>query len=240
MAKNKLFRRLHRRVGIASMLFLALLAVTGIILNHAQEWRLYDKRLPSSVASIFYPELAATTVFQYQFEELNLYQIEQAIYLEQDQLALSCSAEISGAALVGSSLWVSCGNSLSLFQSDGVLVEKLTLAVDGISALARCQQALCVLQQDDWYLFDEASLQLDKVEGAQNYAVEKPQTTQLDASAFGYTPAELNVGRLISDIHSGAIAGAVGKLFVDLIGIIILFLSLTGLYLWVIKKRSES
>jgi hypothetical protein len=43
-------------------------------------------------------------------------------------------------------------------------------------------------------------------------------------------------GKIIKDLHTGKLGGLPGKLFVDTVAVILIVLSATGTYLWVVPK----
>lgn len=48
--------------------------------------------------------------------------------------------------------------------------------------------------------------------------------------------AGINWGKLMMDLHTGKILGGPGKLLVDLTSLVIIILTLTGIYLWIVPK----
>ena len=234
---RKSFWRWHRRIGLACFLFLALLAATGILLNHADSWNLYAKPLPGSVARALYGDLFIQETYLYEFEEIAIYRIDQSIYLHELQLELDCSQQITGITLLQNHIWISCGENLSLFDSnEGALIEKIHLTGGDILGLARCAEVVCLRQQEKWQAFEGMSLVLSDLPVGTVVSEQLPNLVQDLPRSISHQPAELNFGRLIADIHSGSVLGQTGRLLVDLVGLAILFLSISGCYLWLGNK----
>jgi len=53
--RKQLFNRWHRRIGITVALWLLVLAFSGVLINHANDWSLDQTGLPENVQSLFYP-----------------------------------------------------------------------------------------------------------------------------------------------------------------------------------------
>lgn len=235
---RKSFWRWHRRVGLVCFIFLSILALTGVLLNHADGWKLYAKPLPTPLARTLYGNLYAQEAYLYDFDGVEIYQIDQSLYLGTEGLTLemNCVSNITGVARVQNLLWSSCGEDLALFEIDGRLIEKIRLTGGEIGSIARCETGLCLRQESEWFAFDEVSLTLSELPGGSAISEVHPRLAEQLPGAISHQPVELNFGRLIADIHSGAIIGIPGRLLMDLIGLAILFLSISGCYLWLGNK----
>jgi hypothetical protein len=63
-----------------------------------------------------------------------------------------------------------------------------------------------------------------------------------DPASMHSEPKPMDWGKAIKDLHTGKIGGDAGKLLVDLIAVLLIMLTLSGVYLWVVptlrKRRS--
>lgn len=75
----------------------------------------------------------------------------------------------------------------------------------------------------------EAKLK-DKGEGYAEYTI----------SADGEKTAGYDWGKIIKDLHTGEIGGEAGKLFIDITSLVIIGLTLTGVYLWAVPKMRRA
>ena len=233
---RKSFWRWHRRIGVLCFLFLIMLAFTGILLNHADSWSLFAKPIPAKLAGALYGDSYPVEAYLYDLDEIDVYQIDQSLYLQQVQLDLSCTSDVTGVTFSENYIWIGCSDSLSLYETTGALVEKIRLTGESITALARCQPGICIRRSGDWFAFDQATLSLEELLVGAPVAETLPSGIEFWPDSISHTPAELNFGRLISDFHSGAVAGNIGRILVDLVGFAILFLSISGCYLWLGNK----
>jgi uncharacterized iron-regulated membrane protein len=81
---------------------------------------------------------------------------------------------------------------------------------------------------------DGEEIRIDAVTGA--------VTTKYGKVLSGSGENQLNWGKIVDDLHTGRIFGAAGKLTVDFTSGVIILLTLTGIYLWVVpwlRKREN-
>lgn len=230
--------RWHRRVGISALAFLAVMALTGIVLNHADGWKLYEVRLPYGLASQLYGNLISESpVSSISVDDNQLYQIGSDLLLNQHLLSIGCDQSVTGMAFVDGLLWVSCAERLIAATESGEIVETLYPQVGAIEAIANCSSELCLESVSGWQRLDLIALETTVVDRSPlAVAIDFTDYEKLPADLH-ITPKEINLGRLVSDIHSGALFGSVGRAAVDFLGIIILFLSISGCYLWLGNRR---
>jgi uncharacterized iron-regulated membrane protein len=72
---------------------------------------------------------------------------------------------------------------------------------------------------------------------------EKPETALAAAAVVPAPPKGMDWGKAIKDLHTGKIAGDAGKLLIDLVALILIALTVSGLYLWavpVLRKRRSA
>lgn len=229
--------RWHRRVGISALAFLAVMAATGIVLNHADGWRLYDTRLPYRFAIWAYGDVGARQVVGLAVQDKQLYQKGSDLIFNESLLATDCEGRLNGMVVIDKFYWISCDSTLLAVTESGDFVESITLEIDPPTAIANCSNNLCLLVGSEWRQFDFLTLDVTTTD-AQPSAI-YPENIEFESlpEYLQITPKELNVGRLVADLHSGALFKTPGKLAVDLLGFIVLFLSVSGCYLWLGNRR---
>lgn len=228
--------RLHRRVGISALVFLALMAITGIALNHADGWKLYDTRLPYNLAVGLYGDMGAEQLVSVTTQGVQIYQIGTDLVFDRKLLSERCGGHLNGMAYVDGLFWVGCGQKLLVVTKSGEPVEKISPGAL-LTGVANCSEKLCLMTESGWVELDLISLETIPTDATPKLvSPEAPNLDQLP-DYLKITPEELNVGRLIADIHSGALFKAPGKLAVDLLGLVVLFLAVSGCYLWLGNRR---
>jgi hypothetical protein len=142
-------------------------------------------------------------------------------------------------------LFALCADGLLLLTTEGQFVERFS-TVDGLPANS---SGLTVLDNRIYLTvglitteFNPSSFELtatdvapETLTGSQKALLPLPKALQktLRQQSVG---ASISLETLILDLHSGRFFGQFGVLFVDLIGLLVCILSITGLAAW-IKRR---
>ena len=196
--------RLHYSVGLASALFVILLALTGLVLNHNDTWPLLQQPLPLKLAQSIY---GLTPINHGKAEEcpnaISVARISFADDRRQFQI---------------------CSNGIEWLTAEGDLIERMTqtLGLPGtLYAYADCQNSLCINTSKGFFRFNETHWQ----------AITAPQ--YLDWQHLSDAPlTSLTWERLVLDIHAGRFLGSFKGLLVDIIALAMIFLAVSGCYSW--------
>lgn len=239
--------RWHRRIGINILFFLMIMSISGIALNHSDDLSLHTIRLPYALATTIYGQLDTGDLSKIDAGNQILYQQGKQLTLNTTALAQQCDEKIATLANFEQLIWLPCGKNLLVFTPTGDFVEKVYLSrlASRIALIQPCGSKLCLKSLKTWYSLDPISTKLSPLEaepqstGKATSYIAQPLSSQELPKKIRLTPTEYNWGRLISDIHSGAIFGKIGRLFVDIIGIITIFLCLTGAYLWLGSRKTK-
>lgn len=225
----KVFTFLHRWLGVIAALFIILFAISGIILNHRNFFSGIDinrKYLPQT----------------YHYHNWNLSAVKSALPIGKDSLLVYGNIGI----------WLT-NSTLSNFQhfskgirggADNRRTEAMLQTPEG-NILAGTMAGLYFLQGDNWELIplpvkekrvtgltgsDEGVIVLTRSHVL--HLTEIKSRFQINEIQLPY-PAdfkrETSLFRALWVIHSGKILGTPGKIFVDILGLVMIFLSLTGI-----------
>ncbi len=234
------FWRWHRRVGLTAALIVVLVSVTGILLNHTSEVGLGKSPVRQLWLLNFYgvetPELVHFSLANHWVSGDD----NQYLYLDGQQVAY-CNGSLIGAAKTDDLLVAACSNELVLMTSAGEVVERLGetygLPVP-LTAIGRCTDDLCLQSQGEIWVADLQQL----VWGSRRQSAQWSQASSIPA-AFQQTIVDQQLGsdlsweRVIQDLHSGRIFGRWGVWAVDLSALFLMFLSLSGFFLWYQQYR---
>lgn len=240
-SKLRLFLwRWHRRLGIAIFVLILLLSVTGILLNHSGQVGLADKPVRQGWLLSLYG-LKAPTITSFAVGEHWLSHLGgDYLYLDGRELAY-CAHQLTGA-LVNNGIWVAaCRDELLLLTPQGDVIERIGGAYGlpkPISGLGRCDQQLCLGSGSRWYLADIDQLtwqpiRWQQLETAQPASLPARVKQLLRDSYYGST---ITWERVMLDLHSGRLF-QMGPWFMDLVGMLLMALSVTGLTMWYSGQR---
>lgn len=239
----------HRRLGLSTFVVLIFLAISGFALNHSPGLKLNQINLSSNWLLSWYGfEVPVAEGFKvggkWFYQDGN-----KALLVDGDSVA-SCTAPLSAIAQTTGGVFALCADGLNLLTSDGQFVEQFG-AIDGLPANT---QAVTVL--DDRIYLTTGSATIDSVtmefnadslgltatdiapqtlKDIQQVAVPLPKLLQKKLKQQSPGPS-ISLETVILDLHSGRFFGQFGVLFIDLIGLLVCILSITGLMAWM-KRR---
>ncbi|MGV6807465.1 MAG: PepSY domain-containing protein, partial [bacterium] len=239
-----LLLRWHRRIGLTVAIFALLLAITGIALNHTSSLALGKIRLGNPVILHLYKlDTASGTPQQTGYRVDGAGRPEQWVYLSGLQLTLNeqpvaaCEAPLRGAAQFDGLIVSLCRDELIVLDGNGHLIERISEAFGlpaGASRLGLSHGNLIVGAMESGSMKTTLWLaDLDKLsfQTEENLSVDwiNPQTLpdhyRVEAST---DQASVSLETLLLDIHSGRILGGFGVLLMDIAGLLMIVLGISG------------
>ena len=253
--------RWHRRIGLSIMVIVIFLAITGLLLNHSPGIGLSKQTLRSQWLLNWYGfQTTAFSGFKLGKYAPNKQWLSHPggheLFLNAEPVA-NCQAPLLGASRLDipkdkvskdkvsqaqSLLLALCQDELVILTPEGDLVEKLSV----LNSLPENTSELQVVGQEVLIRSNEKTLSL-------NIDSLETQTSQAEIKEWSQPsplPPELierinqkaelpgiSMETLILDLHSGRFFGNAGVLFVDLIGLLVCLLALTGLWAWYSHHR---
>ena len=238
--KNGWMRRTHRWLGGGLALFVLLLSCTGIALNHSDDWNLDGRYVSWSWLLKTYGIRAPTPSAGFSDEGHHAVLIGQRLYYDQHEIADGVDS-LSGMIATSELVLVATDGRAFVLTLGGDLVEQLELSQrlpGAVDRVGRIADRAVISSGNSLYRSDSDMTGFDAWQAA--------QTDDIEWSRFAMPPAQLlnvlndqyrgrgvSTERLISDLHSGRFLGRFGTLFMDAIGVLLIFLSATGIILWV-------
>lgn len=219
--RMQLIARWHRRVAVFIMFWLAVLTLSGTLVNHAHDWGLDRKPLPQALQG-------------------SLYGIEHSPATDCDgvpETGVDCAEVFASLELPGGRLLLA-EHSLSLLDADGRLLEKLPLGSTGLASLQAGYAS-----GDAIYLRDSSKTIRTGPELLDFQVLDERESAALADAAWrqrGEQTGSISWERLLLDLHAARFLGPYAKAFNDLAAGLILLLLLSGTWLYWIKRRARS
>lgn len=213
--------RWHRRLAVFVMLWLAVLAVSGILINHAHDWGLDRKPLPLALQS-------------------SLYGIEHSRAGDCDgipETGADCGEIFANLELPTGRLLLA-EHSLFLLDADGRLFEKLPLVSTGLASLEAGYTS-----GEFIYLRDNSNTIRTGPELLDFQVLDERESAALADAAWqqrGEQTASISWERFLLDLHAARFLGPFAKAFNDLAAGVILLLLLSGTWLYWLKRRGRT
>lgn len=232
-------RRVHRWSGLAAAVFVLLLSVTGVALNHSSAWHLDDTYVAWPWLLDAYGIEAPRPSASFAVGEHRATLLGGRLYFDGRELAKGIET-LAGIAATGRLSAVAAGREVFLLAESGELVERMDLAAAlpaPIAALGVVDGRVALRSGDALFRFDEnllnleaaATLQGDTVHWSAPSAVPPKKLARLRDL---YRGRGITVERLLADLHSGRLFTRFGPLLMDLVAALLIGLAITGLMMW--------
>lgn len=230
---------LHRYVGLGICIFLVHLAITGIFLNHSIGLRL-DKTFITwpwllNQYNLTVPEPANIfTIGKNNFSTIDgeVFFNDKPIFLAEEQL-LGVSQNQDTFILASSS-------TITMISNEGYIINKENVLPFTVKNIGINGDEVVINDSEDKIWSSES---INGVwELTQNRAVQwsmEGSITPINHEKIRkyFVGDGVSLEQVILDFHSGAIFQKAGKLFFDIISILLIILSFTGIWLWTIKRK---
>ena len=221
---------------------LLVVLTTGVLINHTDHLRLAEIRLTHPALMSWYGLDDSQMDLQgFQAEDdLWVSAADDRLYVNLDATS-ECLQPLRGALLFQELLLALCSDQLLLLDQSGNLLEKVTQDLGlptAINRLGVSGKDLIMDIPSGHVVFDTTSLTTrSMLTGETRWATEKPLPSEI-ASEIDQTSIPLE--KLVLDIHSGRILGSVGIWLVDLSALLLLLLTITGLWSWLRHEKLTS
>jgi len=241
LQKTRLFFwRWHRRIGVSAALVVVLASFTGILLNHTSELELGKSPVRQDWLLEYYGvELPALINFS-AGEQWVSGDDNQYLYLDGHQFAY-CNGRLIGVAETDGLLVAACTEELILMTRAGEVVERLGSTYGlpvPLAAVGSCGAALCLRSQEKNWVADFQQLVWQPTEQITTWSTPVAMPSALRELVLDeQLGSDLSWERVVQDLHSGRILGRWGVWVVDLAALFLVFLSLSGFFLWYQQYR---
>lgn len=219
-----ILRRWHRRIGVVAALFVLLLVITGVLLNHSHELGLDARPLEAPWLRHYYglaPDDDQGLRHQLSAGELRV----RSARLQLNHQVLAPCARLVGVIEQGDMVLAACSDRLILLTADGQLVDQADAVrgvPEGLSALAQQEGRVLLRRGDTRFLVDLADLSI--------------HPTSMDFTASGRMPSTPDMAvesvdweRVLLDLHSGRLLGRFGPWLMDAMALLFALLAVSGL-----------
>lgn len=236
----RFLRHWHARIGVLAALFFLFLALTGLALNHTQALSLAKYQVSMPWLMNWYGLKSQIPETGYLFPQGYLAARHGQVVMDGKPLAIR--DKVVGAAEVASVRYVATSQQLFLYQPDGQLVDKLqgdALPVKDITGLAVAANTIIVQGHQQSYASEDALVWKASAVTSESISL-KPLPVEVKNQLQQQFAPALPLERILQDIHSGRIFGQYGPYLMDLTAVILMALSLSGvwIYLRTVRRRN--
>ncbi|WP_351088690.1 PepSY domain-containing protein [Shewanella sp. S1-49-MNA-CIBAN-0167] len=238
----RILRPWHRRLGLVSALFILLLVLTGVAINHSDDIGLAQTPVTQSWLLDYYGIPAPAHVAQFSAldtSNLPALYITDNLLWQGKQVIFEGSQTLMSASYTANMLVAIDEQQLYLFDTAGHLQEtqnsSMGLPTD-LLALAVVNSRVWLNTKAGVYQADEQLIDWQLMEPikAITWLIPNPR---VDAEFIQHArSAHLNWQRVMLDLHSGRLFGALTVWLWDLFALALLLVSLSGFWIWYKQK----
>ncbi len=246
---NRIIRHLrewHRKLGIIAAFFLIFLSLSGIALNHTETLSLAHSPIKNPWLLDHYGIAPPNDVRFY--VNNNLLVTDNLVWLDDKLLFESATKIIAIAAVTISEQQVFAVVSvdlLSFYNQEGELIDQLGEESGfpvGANAVAIIENVLVIKSTTGTFQYNSEQLLWQNFHSLikPNWITDNTASEQIiSAAKLNYRAQFLTLERIVLDAHSGRILGLFGVLFMDAVAILLILLSISGIYIWLRYARAK-
>lgn len=233
---NRRMRSLHRSMGVAVAIFLLLFAATGVLLNHSNQLKLDQRYISWDWLMAHYGIGVAEPDAVFLVENKIFSQFGSQLFLDAKPVTHLDRTILGGIAL-DDLIVLATDQALVLLTKEGEFVERMG-AEAGVPAPVQnigiyhgepVIQARNGMWRSNFMLDVWEPMSLQGVSWSTPHPM--PASVADDLQAYFYGKG-VSVEQLLLDIHNGRILGVLGVWLIDIIGLLLVVLSFTGLWMW--------
>ena len=230
----------HRWLGLSAATFIVALAVTGLLINYSDDLRLDQRHVQSEWLLDWYGIKGPAVLVAYPAADHWISQVGQRLYF--DARELEATAPLHGAVATPDGIAVAAGDQIVLLNTDGSVIDRLG-TLEGVpadvNAVGIRDQALLVRTPTGAFQGNTRTLAWQSTDGADTvWARPAPLPVPLRmALVQRYRGAGISWERVVLDLHSGRLFGAVGVAVINVAGVLMVLLAFTGLWHFFRRRR---
>lgn len=232
----------HRTAGFIATLFILMLAVTGVLLNHTDDFKLDEIYIDNETILDWYGIAPESAPVSYQSDGHWLTQIDNRLYLDDAEITGNPD-QLQGVVTSMDIFILAFTHGLYLITQGGDLIEKITgrqNIPENIQGIGLGPAGGIIIRSSGSEFYTDQDMQTWSPyrKADSNWSVsEQPPSAMEKKLLHMYRGRGLTLEKLLVDLHSGRILGRIGVYLIDLVGIIFIILAFSGWCVWM-KRRS--
>jgi len=238
---KKSINQIHKFTGIAVCVFLIHLSITGIFLNHTEDLGLDEKYTASPMILALYNISMPSQEESFLVDNIFISRFGDQVFMG-NQPIIKSENPIIGAALSNQVLFIAFPNEMVLLTQEGELIERISSTAElpeNIQKLGVSEGILYLKTPNKlWQSSDQAQaweLSDSNFNDWSNEVIMPDQQTKQIEMYFSGKGVSLE--QFFLDLHNGNIIKGFGKWLLDIIAIFLLLLSISGIWIWLKKRR---
>ncbi len=231
----------HRRIGLLATIFIIFLVLTGIALQHSDDFNLNTQYLSNSWLLKYYG-IKPNPITTYQLGNQTISHAGESIYLSGKPIPHHVESIHGAIPYSNNEFIIATSESLLVLNKQGEIVDEITTQ-DGLQeapigiAVSKNNSTVMRGINTYWESIDDLT-QWRALQGPHPRwaapSITLPALRQVIESHD--MSQQINLERFLLDAHSGRFFGKYGIYVIDIAAILLLILSITGIWLWVVRR----
>lgn len=233
----------HRRVGLLAIVLVITLAITGIMLNHTEDFKLDKTFVDSALILDWYGLEPEGEPVSFSVNGHSISQWQKEIFFD-DHIVTSNAQKLRGAIHTKEFIVVAFDHELLLLTDKGETIERIPTSTSfkpTVRLGIKYERPVIETQDTMHYIADEHIIDWDVI--SENDIVWSTPVNvpmgQREALLRAFRGNGLSLERVILDLHSGRIFGHYGIYLMDAAAVALLWLSLSGLWVWWSRRQKQ-
>jgi uncharacterized iron-regulated membrane protein len=228
-------------LGVSSVLFVALISVSGLILNHADAFGLPRNAAGPWLLGLYGIELPPVES-AFAADGVLFATALGTLYADGAELAKGVG-QLTGAVAVANGIVVATSDEFFVTSSDAALIERFAPDIGGpILQLGTDGKRVLVALAHGYTEFDPLRMSLSSPVSPSAVGVRwsepampvDAQAEQIGIAALGQA---IHWERVLLDLHSGRILPGVGRYLADITALALLYMCFSGIVLWTRRRN---
>jgi hypothetical protein len=232
----------HRYIGLGAALFVIVLAVTGVMLNHTDQLDLQDRKVNHEWLLHWYGIIPPEPL-SYATSGQRVTQLGSRLYIDSNPIPEKTTGQLMGALQLDDIYLLAFPNEVELYTPQAELIDRVRTP-SAIDAIGTTQGLILVRSQRGWWKFnDDMSEWMSATVDKNSVSWSMPSSALPQELEIQFRKnnrgAGLPLERVILDLHSGRLFGQYGVLLMDGAALLMLFLGFSGLWVWLDRLRKR-
>lgn len=233
---NRRMRSLHRSMGAIVALFVLILAITGVMLNHTADFELDEQYLTWDWLLEHYGMNTVDPDVVYLLDTHVISQFEQQLFVDATPVA-QVQKTVLGGVVLEDLFVLATQDALILLTPEGEFIEKMGASAGVPSDIQNIGwfhgEPVLQTRSGTWRsdfmieVWEQVSLQ------GVGWSVPQPMPESMEKELASYFHDKgVSVERVVLDFHNGRMLKHYGVWLLDALAFLLIILSLTGLWMW--------
>ncbi len=231
----------HRRLGLVALIFVIILSITGIMLNHTEALKLDESIVESELLLDWYGISPPGEPVSFSSASTRISQWGEQLFFNEIAV-FSHHESLTGIAVTDDVIAVALEENVLLLDHTGDVIELLPAGLNQpiVKAGSSQQRVLLLDESGQHYLSDsqltrwQAIKQPEEADWSKASLLSEDELAPLKQSFRGQG---LTLERVILDLHSGRLFHpTIGVIIMDASAVIMMLLGISGLWIWWSRK----